>query len=202
MSLLHWPCPLLTGKTKHDNVLLAGATFLVEIAYKVTAIYVLACVVFLRKKKIQTAVVSKCIFMPMQVRYSRGSSSQWQSSREVCVCIQQAELMWTAQQRAEIDSVAMSAVTPEKQVWNWVIALSIPCCFTNSYSCDNFPADVPKKIVCKLSFTLCDRKSTDRSSWHSWDPYKEWSNKAPYEQIFTVQSNFLKKVKISEFWVF
>lgn len=55
--------------------------------------------------------------------------------------------------------------------------------------------------MCKLSFTLSDRKSTDRSSWHSWDPHKEWSNKAPYEQIFT-SLNFVKNIKISEFWVF
>lgn len=147
---------------------------------------------FPQKKRIQTTVVPKCIFNAHASEvFHRGSSSQWQSSREVCVCIQQAELMWTAAQlRAETDSIPRSAVTPEKWVWNWVTTLSIPCCFTNSYSCDNFPANLPKKIMCKLSFTSFDRKSTDRNSLHSWGPYKEWSNKAPYEQNFAIQSQF------------
>lgn len=141
----------------------------------------------LEKKEIQTAVVLRCIFNAHAGEVFQMKQFSMTELQEVWVYIQQAELMWTAQQRAEIDSRPMSAATPEKQVWNWITALSILCCFTNSYFCDNFPADLPTKIMYKLSFTLSDRKSTDISSYHSWDPYKEWSSKAPYEQVFTIQ---------------
>lgn len=144
-----------------------------------------------------SAFFPSAFLMSMQVRCSRGSSSQWESSREVCVCIQHAELMWRAQQRAGIDSVSVSAVTLEKQVWNWVTALSIPCCFTNSYSCDNFPADLPQKIMCKLSFTYLREKAQIEGVCTVGILIKNGLTSLRMNRFLLSSLNFVKKVKIS-----
>lgn len=143
-------------------------------------------------------MVSKCIFNAHAGEvFQRKQLSMTELQGGVCMhSASRADVNSTA----EIDFATMSAVTPEKQVWNWVIALSIPCCFTNSYSCDNFPADVPKKIMCKFSFTLCDRKITDRSSLHNWDPYNDLTV-LHMNNFYRSVLIFLKRLKF-QFWYF